>query len=397
MILILALLKSYSFKRKLIKSICILLLIFLLIILYMFIQRKNRQLKIKFDSLPLYLQNIIINYISEISPKYIYEREKEKYKLVSLLSLIDFSNISNISLKSELKQKLLKELQTKKQNKNLSQIKGVFVEKSLRYGNSLVLLNNLLYYLNSKKNWPIFENITSNTINITLIPKKDIDFNERSITCFHKNNIYYQKVIKPEVRINRLKYEIKHNLPKIIVNQNDLFIHIRSGDVFKYKYNKNINYAQPPLCFYISVLNTFKFRKIHIISQDRLNPIIDLLIKNFPEILLTNNSLQEDVSLIMNAYNIVGSISSFFTTIIIFNDNLRQVWEYDLYRLPEKYLHLHRDIYNYQIKYSIYKMNPSKNYKSKMFPWRNTKQQRDLMINEKCKNFRLILPKVKII
>ena len=363
-------------------------------------QRKNRQLKIKFDSLPLYLQNIINNYISEISPKYKYEREQEKYKLVSLLSLIDYSNISNISLKSELKQKLLKELQTKNQNKNLSQIKGVFVEKSLRYGNSLVLLNNLLYYcdilninniyLNSKKNWPIFENITSYAINITLIPKKNIDFNERSITCFHKNNIYYQKVIKPKIRINSLKYEIKHNLPKIIVNQNDLFIHIRSGDVFKYKYNKNINYAQPPLCFYISVLNSFKFRKIYIISQDSLNPIIDLLIKNFPEIILANNSLQVDVSLIMNAYNIVGSISSFFTTIIIFNENLRQVWEYDLYRLPEKYLHLHRDIYNYQIKYSIYKMNPSKNYKSKMFPWRNTKEQRDFMINEKCTSFKFI-------
>ncbi len=355
--------------------------------------------------MPLYLQNIINNYISDIPQEFKYEREQEKNKLISLLSLVNFSNELNNERKSELKLKLLKELQTKSENKNLSQIKGVFIEKSLRYGNSIALLNNLLYYceilnitniyLNSKKNWPIFENITSDEINITLFPDKKVVL--RSIANFDKNYIYYQRIIKPEIRINKLKYEIKHYLPKIIINQKDLYIHIRSGDIFKYKSNKSINYAQPPLCFYQSILNTFRFSTIYIIAQDNLNPIIDILIKHFPKIIFTRNSLEEDVSLLMNAYNIVGSISSFFTTIIIFNENLKQIWEYDLYRLPEKYYHLHRDIYNYKINYSIYKMNPSEKYKSTMFPWRNTRQQRELMIHEKCKNFELISPKAKII
>ena len=92
----------------------------------------------------------------------------------------------------------------------------MFIEKSLRYGNSIALLNNLLYYceilnitniyLNSKKNWPIFENITSDEINITLFPDKKVDL--RSIASFDKNYIYYQRIIKPEIRINKLKYEI---------------------------------------------------------------------------------------------------------------------------------------------------------------------------------------------
>ena len=153
-----------------------------------------------------------------------------------------------------------------------------------------------------------------------------------------------------------------------------------------------MNYAQPPLCFYQSIINIFKFRNIFIISQDKRNPVIDLLIKNFQQIIFTNNSLNLDLALLLKAYNIVGSISSFFTTLMIINDNLKILWEYDLYRLPEKYLHLHRDIYNYKINYLIYKMKPSKKYKNIMFPWINSKQQREFMIKEKCTNFELLKP-----
>lgn len=399
------LLKNFLLNKRLIKSIYILILLVLFIILYLYVKEKNKKLKRKFDSIPLYFQNIINNYISDIPQKYKYEKEQEKYKLVSLLSLNNFSNVSNIEIKSELKLKLLKELQTKDQNKNLSQIKGVYIKDSFRYGNSIVLLNNLLYYceilnitniyLNSKKSWPIIENITTNEINITLLTDKNIDLKDKSITSFNKNYIYFQKIIKPEIRIDRLKYEIKRNLPKVILNQKDLFIHIRSGDIFEYKSNNCINYAQPPLCFYQSILKSFKFRKIFIIAQNSLNPIINLLIQIFPGITMTNNSLEEDVSLLMNAYNIVGSISSLFTTTIIFNENLKNVWEYDLYRLPEKYFHLHHDIYNYKIKYSIYKMIPSEKYKKMMIPWINSRQQRELMIHEKCKDFKLVATKEK--
>ena len=118
--------------------------------------------------------------------------------------------------------------------------------------------------------------------------------------------------------------------------------------------------------------------------------MIDLLIKNYRQIIFTSNSLNLDIALLLKAYNIVGSISSFFTTLIIINDNIKILWEYDLYRLPEKHLHLHHDIYNYKIKYLLYKMKPSKKYKNLMFPWINSKQQRELMVKEKCGNFELL-------
>ena len=37
-------------------------------------------------------------------------------------------------------------------------------------------------------------------------------------------------------------------------------------------------------------------------------------------------------------------------------------------------------------------MLPSIKYKTEMFPWKNSNQQRELMINDKCENFQLIPP-----
>ena len=366
---------------------------------YLYKQNIKNKLKRKFDDMHPSLQKFINNYISEISPKYSFEKEQEKIKLISLLSLVNFSELSNVTLKYHLKQDLLKNLQINRKNKNLTKIKTVYVEKSFNFGNSIVLLNNLLYYceilnisniyLNSKRIWPIFANITKKTINISLVPKKNVDFTDESVVVFDKKLLYFQKIIKQEIRIDKLKYEIKNNLPKVDINPNDLFIHIRSGDIFRYQSNRGMSYAQPPLCFYENILNSFKFMRIYIIAQDKLNPLINILTKKFKNIIFNIHSLKEDFLLLLNAYNIVASISSLLTTSIIINDNLKILWEYDLYRLPEKYLHLHHDIYNYKINLSIYKMYPSKKYKNIMFPWRNTKHQRYLMIHEKCKNFNL--------
>ena len=320
--------------------------------------------------------------------------------LKNIMRLLNYSNISNNTRKLDIKLQLLKELQRRNKNANLSEIEIAYIDKTYNFGNSLVLLNNLLYYceilnitkiyLNSKKSWPISQNVISNKINITLISKKNFNFKNRNVVTFDKKRIYFQRVIKPQIRIDILKNEIKKNLPKININKTDLCIHIRSGDIFKYKSNQNINYAQPPLCFYQNVINNFSFEKIYIIAQDKENPLIDILIKKYPDIIFTKNRLEIDISILLNAYNIVGSISSFFTTLIILNENLETVWEFENYRLTEKYLHLHRDIYNYTYNYNIYKMYPSLKYKREMFPWINSRQQRNLMIKEKCGDFQFL-------
>ena len=296
--------------------------------------------------------------------------------LARILSLINYTEVINNTKKNELKIELFKELQDDNQNKKISNNNIVYLRKSFKYGNTMVLLNNLLYYteilnitniyLNSDMNWPIKDNISFSNLNITIISPT------------------------PEIRINKLKNEIYKNLPKINIDDKDLYIHVRGGDIFKCKKCKDINYSQPPLCFYQKIINKFIFKNIYIISFDNLNPIIEPLINEFPKLIHSHNSMQRDIVILSNAYNLVGSVSSFLTSSILMNNNLKNYFEYDNYRLTEKYLHLHPQIYKYKIKYNVYKMNSSKYYRSKMFPWKNSKFQKDLMLSEKCNDFNQI-------
>ena len=303
----------------------------------------------------------------------------------------------NNTRKNELKLELIKQLKVGLTSKNISEFEIIYLNESFKFGNTMILLNNLLYYteilnirniyLNSEMNWPLKNNVVVDNINITIISPSHTDLTNKKIINFDPFSVYYQKVFRPELRINKLKKEILKNLPKISIDPDDLYIHIRGGDIFKCKSCKDINYAQPPFCFYHKIINNFKFKNIYLISEDRINPTILPLVNEFKNIILTQNLIQTDIAILSKAYNLVGSMSSFLTTITIINNNLKNFWEYDNYRLTEKYLHLHYQIYKYEIKYNIYKMNSSQNYKNKMFPWKNTKEQIDLMLKEKCEDF----------
>ena len=103
---------------------------------------------------------------------------------------------------------------------NESEEKIVYVDKSLNFGNCMILLNNLLYYceiLNistiyfySKAYWPISDNFTSNKVNVILINSSLIGKMENNIYELDKNLIYQQKLIRPEIRIHLLKKKLKN-------------------------------------------------------------------------------------------------------------------------------------------------------------------------------------------
>ena len=77
-------------------------------------------------------------------------------------------------------------------------------------------------------------------------------------------------------------------------------------------------------------------------------------------------------------------MSSFALSAIKFNDNLKNIWEYDMMKLTQKIIFLHHHIYKYPIKYKIHTMRPSDYYNSKMFSWKRTPEQIKLMIEENC-------------
>ena len=71
-------------------------------------------------------------------------------------------------------------------------------------------------------------------------------------------------------------------MPNILIDKNDPIIHIRRGNIFKtfHRY-----YNQPSLCFYNSILNNFTFKNIYLIAVNKENPVINHLLKEFPNII----------------------------------------------------------------------------------------------------------------
>ena len=321
----------------------------------------------------------------------------------SFISLFPKSIFNNSNIFKFAKQNLINEIYNKLK-KNLININLIYVSGSVRFGNFLITINNAIIVCellgckkiviqNSKKVF-INHKIFYPKYNITIYPNKF--FKERYSIMFNIGFLYSLrfKEIGNVNRFNILKKEILNNLPRLKTNSADLYIYIRSGDIF-YKVNKyTYNYAQPPLCFYENILNNFKFRDVNIISENNMNPVIPILLKKYSPINFTKHDLKYDIAYLANSYNIVSATSSFLISIIKLNDNIKFLWEYDFYKLSEKYLHLHPSVYSFSYNYTIYKMDTSLKYKKLMYPWKNTKKQREMMIKEKCNNhFSIIKPR----
>ena len=97
----------------------------------------------------------------------------------------------------------------------------------------------------------------------------------------------------------------------------------------------------------------------------------------------------EDMSVLVNAYNLVLPISSFPYAGIRLNDNLKILFIYDIMVESELVYWYAKDYYFKNMKFTIYKMKPSSKYKKIMKgKWKKSQIQLDLMINEDCINSR---------
>ena len=283
---------------------------------------------------------------------------------------------------------------------------NILLDVQFNFGNQLSVFNKLIFYcemigckkilLKKDNNMYINNTIYYKEYNMTIEVIKNDDINDigcnKTNNCFlivlYDGNFYYNNFnIKIEDRFWVFKDEILKNLPKIEINENDLYIHIRGGDIFNCtEPDYAPDYAQPPLCFFKKVIQSRDFRKIYIISQDEQNPVINELIKYNANIIFKKNSLAKDIATLAFAYNIVGSISSFLISIIKLNNNLKYFWEYDRYPTSLGIPHLHHSLYNLTRRYTLYKMEPSEKYKNDMIIWENSLYQIKLMFEDICPN-----------
>ena len=286
----------------------------------------------------------------------------------------------------------------------------IFFDMQFPFGNQIAAFNKMIFYceiIRCKKIIILEDNKMyikrslydkKYNINIEIGNFDNIPEGADYISTISPNFYYDFYDLKIENRLDIIKNEVVNNLPKVKINKTDLIIHFRSSDIFQHKndFEHAPDYAQPPLCFYEKILNNFNFSKIYIISVDDVyNPVIKKLKNKYPNLIYKENPLEIDLSYLVRGYNIVGSISSFLISSIKLNDNLKFLWEYDRYPMCSKIYHAHHSIFNFKRKFSIYLMEPSDIYKNKMIIWKDSDEQIEIMMNDKCPNdFKLVPPNI---
>ena len=356
---------------------------------------KQKQ-NIKYIKLALILINFYI---------IIYKKQFEILKVVNNLRDINRGNFSQFSKmdKEQLfrleKIDLLKFL-SKGVGKNIKKIRQIFLKQKFRFGNQIILIYKVIFYcqiLECKKiilgknehNWFIKNTILDKKYRMKIeVAEENNIKNFDTLIDETANLFYYSKYLKPVFRVGLLRNEIFKNLPRVSININDLYIYIRSGDIFASK-KPHSSYVQPPFCYYMKVINNYEFRKIHLIAENENNPVITKLLDIYPYIIYNKNPLKLDIAKLINAYNIVGGgTSTFLSQILLLNVKLKVLWNFIFKQRPFN-LSLKIDIKDLYIENRItnFAMFASKDYIDKMIPWNNSKIQRDFMLNYNCPNY----------
>ena len=260
-------------------------------------------------------------------------------------------------------------------------IKSVYLKQYGRLGNNIVQLINAVFF--------------SEILNITTIyvPEgfcmisKSIINNETRTNIVPSNQIPNGTVILgPELfdlnfyQSNPYKWarvfasETLKNLPHVNVRDDDLCIHIRSGDIFSRR--PCPIYGQPPLCFYEAIINKWGFKSIFILSEDRWSPVTKPLVEKYnAKLIITDRPTT--ISYILSARNLVLSFGTFIPSLLklVPDDPGRRIFRYG-----------GSHDYTFDIWKEYYFMTPSKYYSQNMLGrnWRNTEEQRKIMLNETC-------------
>lgn len=166
------------------------------------------------------------------------------------------------------------------------------------------------------------------------------------------NNIFKEN--QKEV-LQCLKDNFIINVP--FKQNNDLVIHIRSGDKFFNGEFKNSDNLFPPLYYYETILNNNKFDNVSIICEDNRSPIVKELCNKYKYINFKLQSLELDIMLLLSAKNIVFSMGTFLN-VLIYSNNVKNIF-FPKYNLCDTFLNckVFTPIQGYEFNYDIYALN----------------------------------------
>ena len=142
----------------------------------------------------------------------------------------------------------------------------------------------------------------------------------------------YEKIV--EIISNFINYKIDSN----INFEETLIIHIRGGDTFQQR-NPNF-WKHVPFYVYKDIIDNSNYKYIKILGEDYRNPTIKKLLETYTNSFIEFKDAAEDFKIIMNAVHFVDSQSSFSSSALVFNKNIKTLYtssklhnyrKYDMY------------------------------------------------------------------
>jgi hypothetical protein len=114
-------------------------------------------------------------------------------------------------------------------------------------------------------------------------------------------------------------------------SEDALVIHIRSGDIMPGG-NLQVHplYAPPPLSYYIDIIDQhLGHREVVIVTEkENMNPVVGPLMELYPDIKLQTGSLEEDISVILQARYLVASHSTFAWSLALGSPNIELLYTF---------------------------------------------------------------------
>jgi len=113
----------------------------------------------------------------------------------------------------------------------------------------------------------------------------------------------------------------------------DLVLHFRAGDVFRQSKLPHPGYGQPPLSFYLTVVEREQPARVWLVYEDRSNPCIEAtevaLKARGVEVLMQSATLTEDLQVMLSATRMASGRGSFGEMIAHLSGRLRRAYFFE--------------------------------------------------------------------
>ena len=278
-------------------------------------------------------------------------------------------------------------------------IDAIEIIKTCRFGNSIQQLINVFYFclknniskIYTRQYFPYINSevkISQNEeIEILLQKKPGIKevvlsgrfFDLNQLNCTYSSDEYvniFDKYILPKIKLP---------VSPIAVNDTDLVIYFRSGDIFA-KSSPHPGYGQPPLSFYQKVIDQEKPDRCILVFEDRGNVCIEQV-----EIFLTNKAIPficqssdvySDIACLKNSVNLIVARGTFGDAITLLTNRIKKVYFFE-------------DRYEFELALlrgaKVFRgCDKTGKFKSKVLTnWQNTEEQKKLMLNYDASNLEI--------